>query len=254
MAADDYILYILNKYTVNLSDGSPVILAAQSVYPIIENWAGSQLIEVKFSGSHAKGTGIAGKADTDLFISLKSDTSNTLKEIYYSLNTRMQKYGYTTKLQNVSIRVNHNGVEIDLVPGVKYSGNTNYHWLYVKKSGKERTQTNINKHVDIIKNSGRINEIRAMKIWSHNHGLDFPSIYLELTVLDALSGMRYISLANNICTVLEYLRDNFINTTIVDPSNSANIISEDLTNDEKKFIVNQAQKSRNQAYWEDIIW
>ena len=72
MAADDYIRNLLSKYVIDTSDGSPVVTAAQAVYPILANWAGTQLEEVKFSGSHAKGTGVAGKTDTDLFISLKS--------------------------------------------------------------------------------------------------------------------------------------------------------------------------------------
>lgn len=162
--ADDYIISVLSKYEIDTSNGSPVVTAAQAVYPILANWAGTQLEEVKFSGSHAKGTGVAGKTDTDLFISLKSNTTNTLKDIYYSLNNKMLASGYSTKLQNVSIRVAHNGIEIDLVPGIKHSSNSNYHWLYVKKSGRERTQTNIDRHINIVTSSGRVNEIRALKI------------------------------------------------------------------------------------------
>ncbi|TSC90381.1 MAG: hypothetical protein G01um10145_53 [Microgenomates group bacterium Gr01-1014_5] len=254
MSADQYILNILAKYNVDTSNGSPVITAAQAVYPILANWAGNQLVDVKFSGSHAKGTGVSGKTDTDLFISLKSNTSNTLKEIYNSLNSLMLGKGYNTKPQNVSIRINHNGIEIDLVPGVKYSDNSNYHWLYVKKSGRERTQTNIDKHIDIVTNSGRVNEIRAIKIWAYNHGLDLPSIYLELTVIEALSGRRIGNTADNVLHTLEFIRDRFLNLSIIDPSNSANIISNDLTDDEKRKISNQARISKAQGYWKDILW
>ena len=254
MAANDYILSTLSRYDIDTSHGSPVMIAAQTVYPILAGWAGGQLEEVKFSGSHAKGTGIAGKTDTDLFISLKPDTTNTLEEIYNSLNRRMLENGYATKLQNVSIRVNHNGIVIDLVPGIKHSGNSNYHWLYVKKSGRERTQTNIDRHIDVVVNSGRVNEIRAIKVWAHNHGLDFPSIYLELTVMEALSGRSYGNVADNTWYALEFLRDSFLTNTIIDPSNSANIISNDLTIDEKRMIANQARASKAQHYWKDVLW
>jgi len=254
MVANDYILSILSKYVIDTSNGSPVVTAAQAVYPILANWAGTQLEEVKFSGSHAKGTGVAGKTDTDLFISLKSNTTDTLKDIYYSLNNRMLEKGYNTKLQNVSIRITHNGIEIDLVPGVKHSNNSDYHWLYVKKSGRERTQTNIDRHINIVASSGRVNEIRALKIWAYNHGLDFPSIYLELTVIEALSGRRNDNLADNVWYALEYLRDKFVNSTTIDPSNSANIISNDLTVAEKRIITNQARISKTQLYWKDVLW
>jgi hypothetical protein len=253
MTADEYIFNVLNRYNVDISNGSPVITSAQAVYPILAIWANTQLHEVKYSGSHAKGTSIAGKTDTDLFISLKSDTTNTLKDIYYSLDKTMRNKGYVTKLQNVSIGITHNGTEIDLVPGIKHSSNSDYHWLYVKQSGRERTQTNIDKHIDIIVNSGRINEIRALKIWAQNHNLDFPSIYLELTTLEALSGRRNGFVSDNILIVLEYLKDKFVNAAVIDPSNSGNIISNDLTSSEKSAISNQARISRGQRLWENIL-
>jgi hypothetical protein len=49
--------------------------------------------------------------DIDLFISLSSATTNTLKEIYNSLLSMMQSNRYQPKKQNVSIniKVNHAG-------------------------------------------------------------------------------------------------------------------------------------------------
>jgi hypothetical protein len=251
MTPDDYVNSILSRYTVNQA---AAVAAGQAVYPIVKTWAGAQLAEGKFSGSHAKGTGIAGSVDTDIFISLKSDTTNTLKEIYDSLAQTMRNNGYAPKLQNVSIRVSHGGMQIDLVPGIKHSGNSNYHWLYVSRSGRERTQTNIDLHISEVTSSGRINEIRAIKIWAKNHGLDFPSIYLELSVIAALSGYRVGNTANNVLTVLEYLRDRFMNARIQDPANTANIISEDLTQAEKQAIATQARISKLKPTWGEIIW
>jgi hypothetical protein len=254
MTGDDYINGVLRKYWVDTSNGSPAVLAAQAIYPIIEEWAGTQLHEAKFSGSHAKGTGLAGVADTDVFISLKPDTTNTLKDIYHSLASTMRSKGYNPKLQNVSIRVHHNGVEVDLVPGVKHSGNSNYHWLYVRKSGRERTQTNIDLHIQTVLQSGRINEIRATKIWAYNHGLDFPSIHLELVVIKALSGYQQGNTANNFLTVLEYIRDHLETARFIDPANTANPVSDDLTDAEKQAIARQAGASRLEKNWEDTLW
>jgi hypothetical protein len=254
MIPDEYVQKVVDRYGINIQTGSPVILAAQSIYPILSEWAGTQLEEIKFSGSHAKGTAIAGRSDTDLFISLKPDTTNTLKEIYYSLNQRMRSKGYQTKLQNVSIKVTHQGIEVDLVPGVRLPGNSNDHWLYIRKPERERTKTNIYKHIDVVRSSGRTEEIKAIKIWATNHKLDFSSIYLELTVINALSGYRMGLSANNVLRVLEYLGDNFIDEQVVDPSNSANIISNDLTIQEKQIIATQANTSRLSTMWDNIFW
>jgi hypothetical protein len=41
---------------------------------------------------------------------------------------------------------------------------------------------------------------------------------------------------------------------IVDPANTNNVVSDDLTAVEKKRIANQATNSRAEQYWERVIW
>lgn len=253
MTRDEYVYSIINSYIV---DVDAVRQAVEQVYPIISLWAGNHLIRVDYSGSHAKGTAIRGKADTDLFISLNSTvlSSFTLREIYNNLNTYFSSRNYSTKLQNASIGITHNGFEIDLVPAVKFSGYTNGHWLYVRKTGSERIKTNVQVHINRIANSGRVPEIRAVKVWAMNHNLDFPSIYLELTILDALNGFRIGDISNNFMTVMNYLANRFTNARVVDPANTTNIISNQLTPSEKLAIASRARQSINAATWEDILW
>lgn len=68
------------------------------------------------SGSRAKGTAIDIATDLDLFISLSSTTSNTLKEIYDSLYDCMIRQGITARKQNVSIGITYQNKDVDLVP------------------------------------------------------------------------------------------------------------------------------------------
>ena len=51
-----------------------------------------------------------------------------------------------------------------------------------------RKQTNIQKHINDISNSGRTNEIKLLKIWRELNRLEFPSIYMEYLVIKILSG------------------------------------------------------------------
>lgn len=67
-------------------------------------------------------------------------------------------------------------------------------------------------------------EIRAIKIWRANHGLDFPSFYLELIVLDALAGCGS-SVANNVQRTLGYIADNLTARRVEDPANTNNTVS-----------------------------
>ena len=224
-----------------------------SVKSALTTWAGQQLSSLKQSGSSAKGTALKGIADFDIFISLKSDTTETLKEIYNKLDTTIKNAGWVTRRQNVSIGITHNNLKIDLVPGKIQSGYYNYHSIY---SSKKDTwmQTNIDLHINTVKNSNRTNEILLTKIWRHIHGLDFPSIYLELTVLDALYNKPVNDLANNFWAVLVYLRDKFADSVVTDPANTNNKVSDMLYKYEKESIASQAKTSLGKQTWGEIIW
>ena len=109
MTADEYLLAILQRENVDTGLLSPVRNVQTRLEPIIREWAGGQLLGVSPSGSFAKGTANHSGTDIDLFISLAHDTTQTLKEIYNSLYTRMSVKGYAPKRQNVSINVRVDG-------------------------------------------------------------------------------------------------------------------------------------------------
>jgi hypothetical protein len=254
MTADQYLQNLITQNRVTTGPGTAASNAGNAVYQVVRGWAGQQLRSGSYSGSYAKGTAIRGRTDVDMFISLKSDTTNTLKEIFDSLHSWISQNGYSyARKQNVSVHVVHNGIEVDLVPAVHLGGNTEDHWLYVNKSNQERTKTNIDVHINLIKNSGRINEIILTKIWRKNNNLDFPSFYLELAVIEALKYKRG-GLADNFLAVLDYLSNEFVSARFVDPANTNNIISDDLTNIERKVIAAQAGQSRGQQSWGSIVW
>ena len=54
--------------------------------------------------------------------------------------------------------------------------------------------------------------------------------------------------------MLEYLRDSFVDAKVIDPSNSNNIISDDLYKYEKEAITKKAKESCNAHSWREIIW
>ncbi|KRF31944.1 nucleotidyltransferase domain-containing protein [Paenibacillus sp. Soil787] len=252
--SDEYVLKIANKYHIKSEiDGATERDVINPLKKLISKWAGECLNDVYLSGSRAKGTAINLSSDLDLFISIKSTTSNPLNEIYDSLFNHIEGAGYKTRKQNVSIGLNVAGKQVDLVPAKKRPGNTNDHSLYISKRDTW-TQTNVIEHINKVKNSGRITEIVLLKIWRKLHNLDFPSIYLELSVIEALSGKRKNTPASNFLAVLDYLRDEFLSKKIIDPANTNNVISDDLFKYEKEAIQKKAKESRSQKYWKDIIW
>ncbi len=250
MTGDQYVEAILQKYAVNISSAKS---AADNAATAIRRWAGSQLSSLEYSGSFAKGTANNISTDIDLFISLKSSTQETLKQLYESLFTCASNQGWSPVRQNVSIGATVSGRTLDLVPGKIQAGKQNVHSLYKRKSDSW-TQTNVKLHINMVVNSGRAKEIRAIKIWRDLDNLSFPSFYLELSVIEGLKGRSTTNLAGNVLHALNYIGDNLPTKRIVDPANTNNVISDDLSTTEKNTVAGQAKASAGKQYWEDIIW
>jgi hypothetical protein len=251
MTADTYLQTILAREQVNTSATSPVRGVQATLQSILNEWAGAQLRTVHPSGSFAKGTANHSGTDIDLFISLKSDTTNTLKEIYTFLFNKMKEKGYTPKQQNVSINIRVGGYDVDLVPAKHQGRNSEDHSLY-RRRADTWTLTNVVKHITTVQNAGRISESRVLKLWRNQKQLDFPSFYLELTVIAALSGARG-TLSQNVWTAFEYLRDRFPNARVVDPANTNNIISDDLSAADKTKIATAAGQALKATDWSQIV-
>lgn len=253
MTPDQYVESVLAKYAVPRGPTSPAEQLGAALAGPIRSWAGQQLNVLQYSGSYAKETGVRGISDVDVFISLKSDTTNTLKEIYNSLYDLAQRQGWSPRVQNVSVGVTITGTRGDLVPGKVQAGYQNYHSLYLRKRDSW-TQTNVALHVDTVRNSGRVREIRAVKIWRFLRNLDFPSLYLELFTIRAIEGRSRTALAENTLHALRTIGTSLTSTRIEDPANTNNIVSDDLTAQEKRQIASLAAQSAREQYWERIIW
>ena len=272
MNPEVYIRSVIRTYRVREAVRALALAASKELYPLIRIWANhilgaldnngnilkphNYLLRIVPTGSIIKGTNIVGATDVDLFISLSYKTPSTLEEIYENLSRYLKLLGFCTREQDVSIGVNYKNVWIDLVPGKKQSGPTNDHSIY-RKETRSWTKTNVWRHVSLVKKSGRLNEIRVIKIWRKLHGLDFPSFYIELSVIEALKRCLSGRLAINLQKVFEYLSGDFTKARILDPANSNNVVSEDLRDEEKRAIARAAFSSRIKALessWEEIIW
>ncbi len=253
MAADQYLQTILNREAVDTGPYSAVRGVQSVIQPPIAQWAGNQLLGVSPSGSFMKGTANRSGTDIDLFISLSPNVRETLKEIYESLFTRLSQIGYNPKQQNVSINVKVSGYSVDLVPAKHQGGYGTDHSLYRRRGG-EWQKTNVTTHIAHVRQYGRLSESRILKVWRSQKGLDFPSFYLELTVIDALSWqVLHETLSGNVWKVFEYLRDSFVNARVVDPANTNNIISDDLLAAEKAKIKAAATAALGAKTWEEIV-
>jgi len=252
-AADAYLRRILQREAVDTSPTSPLRIVQTTLWPVIWNWANGHLISVAPSGSFSKGTANASGTDIDLFVSVSATAAEGLREIYNTLDRALEYAGYKTRRQNVSINITVGGQSVDLVPAKRQNWFVEDHSLYRRKVDSW-TKTNVAAHALHVAQSGRTEEIRIVKLWRDQMGLDWPSFYLELTVLRALGVFStYGDLAGNVWKVFEFLRDDFLTARIVDPANTNNIISDDLGGADKLRIRSAAIEALSKPYWSQIV-
>ena len=251
MTGDQYVAAVVRKYAVSRAPGSAASKAANLLVPLLKDWAGQYLLGIHFSGSYAKGTAISLGTDVDIFVSV--DCAQPVNQIYWSLFQYCVDHQLRPQVQNVSVGVQSNGLNVDLVPGRRQKGNTTDHTLYKRKKDTW-VQTNVAQHIQFVSTSGRADEIRALKIWRERNYLDFPSFYLELTIIEALKHKRSNSPADKVLTALKYLEETFIHARVVDPANSNNVISHDVGPEEKRVISAAARKCLVMRTWEQILW
>ena len=242
---DMYLEKILSKYDNNdniYSNERIKSLISDKIYAIFNDIKVdySMRITIEQSGSLAKGTAIKGKSDMDLFISLE-DPNNiiTAEDFHKALYRNLSKQFINIREQNVSIGIKYNGFDIDVVPAKKINTksyeNYNDHYLWSnKKQGK--IKTNIQKHIDMVRYSNCQDIIMILKVWREYNRIEFPSIYIEQLCIEVLGEHNFSSLAQKLYQMMSVIWENLDDIYIVDPSNSGNIISDIMTNDEKKEL------------------
>jgi hypothetical protein len=249
---DQYAASIVDKYQVAADNGSPSHKAADEVIPLLKQWGRQHLLGITLSGAYAKNTAISLSSHADVLISLSPIPGLEMKQVFWSLFEYLTDQDLRPHTRNVSMQLQVRGLNVDLIPACrdKASGGN---ILFNKKTGLAVT-TDLARHVHLVSNSGRQQEICALKIWRERAKLDFPSFYLELTVLNALQTERFGQLADNVILVLRYLANRFEQVTVRDPADDENVVSNDLSADAKKAIAKAARTALYDENWKKIVW
>lgn len=253
MTGDQYLRALLAKITVLTGPYGNGDQMREELRPVIVRWAGTQLSNVTVSGSYAKGTAVVGGTDVDLFISLKQDTVQSLRDIFESLAQHLSGEGFTPRRQNVSIGIAHRGLKVDLVPGKLQNTWSQDHSLWVSRQ-QTWQKTDVQTHISNAIRSGQTDLIRLMKRWRTVNGVEMPSFVLELATIKALGSSWATTLDGRMRHVLEFLRDHILTTALPDPANASNNVASELSATEKAAIARQATVSIGKPYWEQIVW
>lgn len=249
---DQYATSIVEKYHVIADTGSPSHRAADEIVPLLKQWGKQYLLGITLSGAYAKNTAISLCSHVDVLIALGPVPNMDIKQVFWSLFEFLTDHGLKPHTRNVSIQVHSKGLYVDLIPAYRdraTSGNI----LFNKRAGAE-VRTDVAQHVHLVANSGRQQEICALKIWRERNAIDFPSLYLEMTVLNALDTQRFGQLADNVLAVLHYLVGKLEHVIVRDPANAENIVSNDISGSQKRAIAKAARDVLYDENWKKILW
>jgi len=256
LTTDQYAASIVEKYRVVADSGSSSHHAADKIIPIIKQWGKQHLLGITLSGAYAKNTAIALSANVDILVGLSPDTGMEMKTIFWNLFKYLSDQDLHPHTRDVAIRLQSGGLDVDLIPARREketSGNVLSSVLFNKRAGRA-VHTDIARHIHLVANSGRQQEICALKIWRERMGLDFPSLYLECAVLQALKNERFGQLADNFLAVLRYLSHRFEQAVVADPANPENLLSSDLSAGDKKVIATAARDALYEENWKKMLW
>ncbi len=176
-----------------------------------------------------------------------------MREVYESLHGALEREGLGPVRRPVALGLLLEGATIDIIPAKRESIGNDIHEIY---SSRRETgmKTNLTHHVLDTVESGRRDEIRILKLWRDQHGLEFPSFYLELATIAALRKRPFGELSNNVWHALGYFAQLFVARGTLDPANANNVVSDELTTAEKLAIARVAAAIRTSGRpWSEIV-
>lgn len=215
---------------------------------------------IQYAGSKAKGTMIKSSYDLDIACYFRHDdidAGKSLKEIYENMANFLEE-SYYVERKNSALRIKNKEKQtdyhIDIVPG-RFIDDTNTDAnLYQADGSKDRLKTNLNIHIEHIKNSGLTDVVRLVKLWKIKTGLSIKTFVLELMVVEYANKSENTPLSKGIESFWQYIIDNGNNINVKDPANpDGNDLSVFLDETTKQLLIYQSEVALKSMHEDDLI-
>jgi hypothetical protein len=192
-------------------------------------------------GSFAKHTAIAAQFDLDVVVYFPAHIDLGPRDLYDAVEGRLRAAGHLPVRHNVSLRLRYTPAwHIDVVPGRAIEDDYEYARLWSVEREASR-QTSLKRHIEHARSLDR-DTLRLLKLWRWRNAVPVGSFILELAAARALR--RYAGpIEERFARVLRFLATEFETARLVDPANSANIVTEDLDWWRKRDIAAAAEQA-----------
>lgn len=183
---------------------------------------------IRYGGSKAKGTMIKEAYDLDIICySLHDDTAvgETLEDIYNNTRKALESEYWiepkasALRLKNRDPKNFKVDFHIDVVPGRFTDESKTNVFLYVSTGEKKRLKTNLDVHIEHVRESGVTDAIRLLKLWRVRNGLRIKHFALELLVVKLLKDRESTALSGQLERIWQEFRDHPDSLSIEDPAN-----------------------------------
>ena len=206
MTADEYLKNVLASQA--LGEDSNEVKALQKhradVEKLIRDSFKDTALTIRYAGSKAKGTMNKESYDLDIVSYVSSDDNTageTLEDIYNNHKSALAKKYYVdprgSALRLKGCDAENLGVDfhIDVVPGRFTDETQTDAYLYQSGGDKKRLKTNLDVHLDHVRDSEVIDAIRLAKLWKVRNALPIRTFVLELAVIKLLEKKKNKSLS-----------------------------------------------------------
>lgn len=207
-----------------------------------------------YGGSFGKNTMIRDKFDLDIVAYWPHDCGSTLADIYAAVGNVLKEQWNSAVPKTVAWQIRfQGGFHIDVVPGRAIDGSFRHANLYRRDKGSSM-QTSIKIHIDTVSKSGRRDAIRLMKLWRVRNQVDWPvSLALELAAIEGAKGKSQSELEPQLVGVFRFLVDRIDQLRLLDPANSNNAITEELSAVHRSRIKAAAQAALDARTWSQVF-
>ncbi|MGB8703023.1 MAG: hypothetical protein WCD18_26705, partial [Thermosynechococcaceae cyanobacterium] len=171
------------------------------------------------------------------------EAGKTLEELHESVKKALEDdYSIEVKASALRVRAKHdwnNDLHIDVVPG-RYIDETKLDvFLHRTTGNKQRLKTNLQTHIDHIKDSGVRDAIRLIKLWKVRNGIvSAKTFVLELLVIKLLEKEKSLDLSLQLQHIWAKFRDAADSLSVEDPANANNDLKPSL--DQCRLLLSSA--------------
>ncbi|RYE49201.1 MAG: hypothetical protein EOP24_01855 [Hyphomicrobiales bacterium] len=252
VSASDYLRDILDREMITREAMAELTRVEGKITALCRAWGSHHIVDITPGGGFEKSMANCSGVSIDYVVWIHAQSERRIPDIYESMFSAFQRLGLAPVRRDVTLALNLGPMVVDLLPAKRLSMISDIHEIYSTRRAAAIT-TNLHQHVLDSHDAGWHDEVRILKLWRDQNGLDFPSYYLELATLAALRRRPAGALADNVWAALGFFERLLVPRAMLDPANAANIVSDELTAAQKRSIALAAAAARSGRPWSEIV-